>query len=665
MASKSLVNGVKDYPVSVFFILGNEFCERFSFYGMKAILMIYFLTEYNFSQSTATLLYHAFVCLAYFSPLFGSIAADNYFGRFRVILWVSLIYVIGHILMSVGAIPYLDLGLRSILDFSGLFIIAVATGGIKPCVSSFAADQFGENQSAERTQFFSFFYFAVNAGSFLAILITPIIRSRVKCFGSETCFPLAFGIPGVLMLLAFLFFLSGWKHYKPKQDTAAHWIDYAAASFDKNIITGVKSLCNVAVIYGPIALFWALYDQQAMRMDGRVGSITILPDQISLFNPIMILILVPTFELVFYPLARKICKVTSLRRMGCGLLFASLSFCIAGLLQLNVNKTMEPLPGAGNVVLRVYGNGLESLKFNGFNLGKGRNELPAFSGSLIHNGQSGETNHPLNVSVAGLGYVIGVFKKSNALVPIETAKLEFPIRKTDNGRTKIYTMVSSSSVYKNGYLYVVNKNKEVENTERIESNKVIYIKPAFFSSPDYTLYYGKESETDCKSDAIKCSGKKELYVQMGAAHVLLVDDNEPQLETIVKENSISILWQLPQMFVISLGEIALSITGLEFSYSEATPNMKSVLQALWLMTVFVGNIIDMSISGTKIIEDPANELFFYAFLMFVVLGFFILLAMRYVYVTPEELTGEDNEEKKVPLPEMTTLHLDANSTKKE
>jgi dipeptide/tripeptide permease len=88
------------------------------------------LTKKTFKFSTASLIYHSFICLAYFSPLFGSIAADNYFGRFRVILWVSLVYVAGHVLLSVGAIPYLDYNIRSIFDFGGLIVIALATGGI-------------------------------------------------------------------------------------------------------------------------------------------------------------------------------------------------------------------------------------------------------------------------------------------------------------------------------------------------------------------------------------------------------------------------------------------------------------------------------------------------------------------------------------------------------
>jgi len=68
--------------------------------------------------------------------------ADNYFGRFHVILWVSLIYVLGHLLLSIGAIPFLEKSAKLGLDISGLAVIAIATGGIKPCVSAFAADQF-------------------------------------------------------------------------------------------------------------------------------------------------------------------------------------------------------------------------------------------------------------------------------------------------------------------------------------------------------------------------------------------------------------------------------------------------------------------------------------------------------------------------------------------
>lgn len=682
MAKKGFLEMIRSYPKSVFFILSNEFCERFSFYGMKAILLIYFLSEYNFSQGTAVSLYHAFVCLAYFSPLFGSIAADNYFGRFKVILWVSLFYVFGHALMSIGAIPYLDYNLRQVLDFSGLFVIALGTGGIKPCVSAFAADQFEENQAQERAQFFSFFYFAVNAGSFFAILFTPIIRSRVKCFGSDTCFPLAFGVPGILMLFAFIFFIFGWKYYKkpapPKgnvlfdvvkciyhalkgkieaiikgRDTASHWVDYASNKFDNNLILGVKSLVNVSVLYGPIVLFWALYDQQgstwvqqARRMDGRVGQITILPDQVSVLNPIMILALVPLFEISIYPMARKIVKVTPLRKMACGGLLAGVSFVLAGFVQLEVNKTMEPLPSPNNVIMNVYGNSSNDFQFGNIDMKLGRQEIPATYGKLTN--KFDETfSKDINITKKGNGIVVGIFRDPIYNKPL-ISSFQYDIVKTENGKTRIYFLLPEGSLLENGHFNLVNANDEVEKIVKIQNGEYVDINPGFFSSPNYTIYYDENNNKLCSIDFKKCSLKLDIFAQMGAAHVLILDQgvSEGQIHTIVRPNSVHILWQLPQMFIICLGEIMLSITGLEFSYSQSTPNMKSVLQALWLMTVCFGNIIDMSISGTKIIEDPAYELFFYAALMFAVIGVFILLSMRYKYVNPDEILGHKKNSKK-------------------
>lgn len=83
----------------------------------------------------------------------------------------------------------------------GLFLIAVGTGGIKPCVSAFGGDQFRlPEQAKQLAVFFSLFYMAINAGSLLSTLVTPILREDVHCFGEDSCFSLAFGVPGALMV---------------------------------------------------------------------------------------------------------------------------------------------------------------------------------------------------------------------------------------------------------------------------------------------------------------------------------------------------------------------------------------------------------------------------------------------------------------------------------
>lgn len=84
----------------------------------------------------------------------------------------------------------------------GLFMIALGTGGIKPCVSSFGGDQFKlPQQEKQLASFFSVFYFSINAGSLISTYLTPEIRVQ-SCFGVDTCYPIAFGIPAMLMVVS-------------------------------------------------------------------------------------------------------------------------------------------------------------------------------------------------------------------------------------------------------------------------------------------------------------------------------------------------------------------------------------------------------------------------------------------------------------------------------
>lgn len=85
----------------------------------------------------------------------------------------------------------------------GLVLTSIGAGGIKPCVSSFGGDQFVLPEQEDHLQkFFSLFYFAINIGSLLSTFITPELRKSVHCFGRDSCFPLAFGVPAILMLVS-------------------------------------------------------------------------------------------------------------------------------------------------------------------------------------------------------------------------------------------------------------------------------------------------------------------------------------------------------------------------------------------------------------------------------------------------------------------------------
>ncbi|GMR57610.1 hypothetical protein PMAYCL1PPCAC_27805, partial [Pristionchus mayeri] len=610
----------RDYPSSVFFILGNEFCERFSFYGMKALLTVYLVTEHHLIHRTAVLLYHLFSCIAYLSPLLGSIAADSYFGRYKVILYVSIFYVCGHGLLSFGALPWLEYQYRSLFDFSGLLVIALSTGGIKPCVSAFAVDQFRDDQSRLKEQFFSFFYFAINAGALLAILITPILKTRISCFGSPTCFPLAFGIPGILMLLALIIFAAGSRSYKklpPNGSNVARqlfscgvtamrkkwrgektlrdgdWISLASPEHDQSTIQSLRSFLAVSVVFAPIVLFWALFDQKgstwillARKLNFQMGGINVIPEQINFLNPLLILILVPIFEGIVYPLARKVVKVTPLRKMATGGILTAISFIMCGIIQLAADRDQPPLLRPDQVIVHQFANDSTGVPEGIFHL----NELTE------------------KWKVEGIN-----FTKGNGVVMSNNdgslSACNFENKKTPDGATLIFVSAISNVTILSNHGFNIRRNFEDCESVLIPSTVT-----------EVMIEWSNESHRLTKS----------IDTGIGSVQAINVQANDLQAETLVRRNELSIAWMFPQYFVITMGEVMLSVTGLEFAYSQSTPSIKSLMQAAWLLTVFMGNVLDAFISGSGwFASSAAHEFFLYAGLMLVVMIFFIISSINY------------------------------------
>ncbi|GMT00761.1 hypothetical protein PENTCL1PPCAC_22935, partial [Pristionchus entomophagus] len=677
MIEKGVVNNLQSYPKAVFYILGNEFCERFSFYGMRAILMVYFISEHGHSNSTALLLYHLFTCIAYFTPLLGSVVADSYLGRFKVIFYVSIFYVVGHALLSLGAIYTLPHFLRFGLDYAGLLIIAMCTGGIKPCVSAFAADQFDDSQKEERAQFFSFFYFAINAGSLFALALIPYLRGGIQCFGRD-CFPLAFGVPGLLMLFALFIFIAGWNVYKktpPSReniafrvakcigtalkrrwtsgdavDSSRDWLEYAKPDYSDEMIISVRSFIDVAIIFMPLVLFWALFDQQgsswvlqASSMDCRVGSLTVMAEQFSFVNPLLIIILVPLFEVLIYPCLKKFVNVTPLRKMAIGGILASLAFLVAGFIQYGVNKTIPSIPEPNQISLWTIGNmSIKNASGTQFML-NGRDRILNVGEYTI-----GDESFDMH-NYTGKGVVVKKQKGTKSLI--------FPFQVQKPQRTMIiYVMIDELNDLYNGTMMATHSNGDViKNVSLIPSDpshpdSFIQIKLPIISDGEIHLKYRRNSDDKWENE--------EIIFGMGSVYVAHFDNGKMELMNVVEPNGMNLLWTIPQYVLITMGEILISVTGLEFAYSQASTDMKSVLQAMWLLTVCLGNLIDMGISGSHLISDPSLEFFFYAALMLGVMMVFILLATRYKYKDVVESVGMREGSKN----EGNTLTLSSNDT---
>ena len=205
MSQAALQTGNGPMPRQIPFIIANEGCERFSFYGMRNILTPFLLSTLLLfvpladRASEAKHVFHTFVIGVYFFPLLGGWLADRWWGKYHTVFWFSLIYVAGH-----ACLALFDNNLNGF--YFGLFLIAFGSGGIKPLVAAFVGDQFDQTNKNRAKLVYDAFYWIINFGSFFASLLMPLF---LRDHGPAV----AFGIPGVLMAIATLVFWLGRRKY--------------------------------------------------------------------------------------------------------------------------------------------------------------------------------------------------------------------------------------------------------------------------------------------------------------------------------------------------------------------------------------------------------------------------------------------------------------------
>jgi len=384
-------------PKQIRYIIGNEGCERFSFYGMRNILTVFlvsslllYLPESERARGAKDV-FHTFVIGVFFFPLLGGWLADRFFGKYNIILWLSLVYCVGQACLAMFVTNRTGF-------YIGLGLIALGSGGIKPCVASFVGDQFDQTNKHRAKVVFDAFYWIINFGSFFASLLMPIfLRYLGPAF--------AFGVPGVLMLISTAILWAGRRKYvmvppapqnphsflRVSRDAIASgvrgqmlavialvtaigsllltpkfgfviaaclalvaliafgglgvWLRLDAVH-DKHppeAIAGVRSVLRVLVLFALVTPFWSLFDQKASTWVLQANAMTkpswFQPAQMQALNPALVMLLIPFNNLVLYPVLRR-CgyEPTALRRMTAGIAFAGLSWIVVGAMQLVLDR---------------------------------------------------------------------------------------------------------------------------------------------------------------------------------------------------------------------------------------------------------------------------------------------------------------------------------------
>lgn len=335
-----------EMPKGIPYIVGNEAAERFSYYGTTAILLV-FLTDYlrdksgavaGMSANTAYEWIHNFMFAVYAFPIVGAIFSDWLLGKYRSILFISMLYCAGHAALAFMDYPEITGIDPRVMLAVGLGLIAMGAGGIKPCVSAHVGDQFGEQNKHLIAKAFGWFYFSVNLGSAFSTLLTPWLLAH-EDFGPAW----AFGVPGVLMALATFVFWMGRNQF-------VHIPPGGNAFFRETFSAdGLRAVANLIPLYLFALPFFALFDQQhtswveqAKSMDCVVFGFTLLPSQIQAVNPILIMLFIPIFSYGIYPAMGRMFEVTPLRKVGIGLVLAALAFAIVAVAQARIDNGATP-----------------------------------------------------------------------------------------------------------------------------------------------------------------------------------------------------------------------------------------------------------------------------------------------------------------------------------
>lgn len=380
-------------PRQISYIIGNEGCERFSFYGMRNILTVFLVTSLlaylpeGDRPGAAKDVFHTFVIGVYFFPLLGGWLADRFLGKYHTILWLSLVYCLGHLCLALSETSRAGF-------YTGLALIALGSGGIKPCVAAFVGDQFDQKNKHRAKVVFDAFYWIINFGSFFASLLMPFFLRK---FGAAV----AFGIPGALMFIATMIFWLGRKHYVlvPPAPPNPHsflrvartalaagpagrvlagtgvalalgsfalvpkfgfviafcmalvavilfgglgvWrqLEGARGRHPDEAVEGVRGVLRVLVLFALVTPFWSLFDQKAstwvLQADAMTKPSWFESSQMQALNPLLVMLLIPFNNLALYPFLKRFgYEMTALRRMTLGIAFSGLSWVAVGVMQV-------------------------------------------------------------------------------------------------------------------------------------------------------------------------------------------------------------------------------------------------------------------------------------------------------------------------------------------
>ena len=607
-------------PRGVPYIIGNEFAERFSFYGMKGILVV-FMTQYLMrgsgeldlmSDESATAWYHIFTSAVYFTPLLGALLADIFLGKYMTIISLSLVYCLGHVMLAIDDTRF---GLAL-----GLGLIALGAGGIKPCVSAHVGDQFGSMNKHRISAVFGWFYISINIGAFISNLLTPWLLNNPD-YGPQW----AFGVPGGLMLLATWVFWLGRRKFVHIQPGG---VAFVRETFSREGLTAIGKL---SIIYVFVAVFWALFDQtgstwviQARSMDRTVFGYTLFEAQFQAANPLLILILVPIFTVVVYPAINRIIRLTPVRKIAIGMFLTVLAFAVPAVIETNIT---------GGRIVEVSSQAARRTAegdWSAWNMIDGEPDGSGWAtGTLSPDGSGAED---------GLGHVVIQLRERRAwtISAIEVNPFVRGVMDAQDDAGEDDTTLPDPGRFARDVTVFAGDTPtgpwnelaelSLEQADRFQGVSFDPVEAAYVKLRIDSNWGGNHAAIGrLRVIAAAASPPADAAATIAMAW--------PDVAGVGYKPPIS--WQLLAYILITAAEVMISITCLEFSYTQAPRRMKSFIMSFYLLSVSFGNLIVAGVNFFIQNEDKTSKLagasyyWFFTALMLVTAVCFLVVAKFY------------------------------------
>jgi proton-dependent oligopeptide transporter, POT family len=320
------------HPRGLATLFFTEMWERFSYYGMRAFLILYMVTPVaagglGFSDPDAGSIYGTYTGSAWGAAILGGLVADRFLGQYRSVLLGGIIIALGHFTLAFQALPFF---------YTGLSLIVVGTGLLKPNVSTIVGSLYPPGDP-RRDAGFSIFYMGINLGAFTGPLIAGYLAQRVD-------WHIGFACAGVGMALGLIQYVLGRQRLQPaiaRLEAQAGATAAAAKANPTDATTGSglrftpdewKRIGAIVVLFLVATLFWGAYEQAGSTLTLfadrhtrlEVFGFSFPSSWFQTVQPIFVILLAPVFAWLWIRLATKEPSVPA--KFGLGLLFMSLSF---------------------------------------------------------------------------------------------------------------------------------------------------------------------------------------------------------------------------------------------------------------------------------------------------------------------------------------------------